>query len=418
MRRVRWCAAVICVLAISVQGFGVLSAKAQGMSVSGGGAASLCASGGSRLDAALAGRANRALVAGGFANVRAFASGECLAVAYENGRYRDERRALREAAALLAPLRGADRDLVLVPMHRGVPIAAVSFTGASAAPSGDGSTAVHPAVSLDLRVVPPELFDAPRSGSSAGRLDIVVHPWFQARFGAFDNPVASRTGVAPELRMEPWPGLRVSAQALLTLQDDVPTGESRVRPGLVTVSQLVRLPGNVFASATAGTFNPDRYGADVQARAYFANGRLFAGGQVGLTGGVAYAREGWHRTPMRDPTALADAGVWIPSHDLVVRATAGVFLADERGVRLDVSRRFGEVEIGWFLLASEEGGNGGMVLRIPLVPARYGRPAPVRVRPAETFRWQYRYRAAVPGGWRYETGDGLEETIRRRVPIE
>lgn len=358
-----------------------------------------------------AGRATQVLVAHGYANVAAIARGDCLFVTYENARFRDERRALRTAGELLSALIQEGQRVVLVPTHRSTPLVTAAFAGSRTAGAGDSDimredrTVAY--VSLDVNAVPRELLDAPRASSSLGRMDVVVHPWFQAVFGDFDNPVASRTGVAPELRMDVRPGLSVSAQVLVTLQDDVPTGESRVRPGLVTVNQRVRLPRNVFVSATAGLFNSDRYGADVETRVYFARGRLSAGAQLGLTGRASYAREGWDRTPMRDETALVDVAWHVRPYDLLLRATGGAFLADERGVRVDVARRFGELEIGWFLMASEEGNNGGLVLRIPLLPATYGRPAPIRLRAAETYRWQYRYEGLVPGGWRYDTGNSI-----------
>jgi hypothetical protein len=351
-------------------------------------------------------RATHLLAAHGFANVAALADGECLLVTYENARYRDDRRALAEATALLAPFRSGGRCLVLVPTYRAIPLATIHFGAASTLTQvpADSPDARTPEISLDVSRVPAALFAAPLASSSFGRIDVVVHPWFQAVFGDYDNPIASRTGVAPELRMDLRPGLSVSAQVLVTLQDNLGTGESRVRPGRVTVNQIVRLPRNVFVSATAGTFNPDRWGVDVEARAFFANGRASVGTQLGLTGAASYAREGWSRTHMRGRTALVDAGWRVAPYDLLLRATAGAFLEDERAVRLDLSRRFGEVEIGWFVLAAGEGTDGGVVLRVPLLPRTYGRPGPVRVRAARSYRWQYRYRGFVPGGWRYDAG--------------
>jgi hypothetical protein len=375
-----------------------------------------CRSAGHGAQGGLAGDATRLLVARGFANVAALTDGECLLVTYENARYRDDRRALREAAALLAPLLGEDQDLVLVPTYRGIPLVTARFAGGAASPGGgaeDGDAADRPEISLDVSRAAAALSGERRASSSFGRVDVVVHPWIQAVFGDFDNPVASRTGVAPEFRMDLRRGLSVSAQVLLTLQDDMGTGESRVRPGLVTVNQLIRLPRDVFVSATAGTFNPDRYGADVEARAWFADGRLSIGGELGLTGTAVYARDGWYRTPIRDRTALADVAWRVMPYDLLLRVTGGAFLEDERGVRLDVSRRFGEVEIGWFLIASDQGENGGVVLRLPLLPRTYARPRPVRLRPAETYRWQYRYRGFVPSGWRYDTGSSLDPPDRK-----
>lgn len=363
-------------------------------------------------------RATRTLVANHFANVAAFQDGPRLFVVYENARYRDERRALREAARLLLPDLSDGLELVLVPTNRAIPLITVRYVaGADAGrrePQEDEKAAApEPSrISIDISRVPRPLLEAPRGSSSFGRVDVVVHPWFEAVFGDYDNPVASRTGVAPELRMALRPGMSLSAQALVTIQDDVPTGESRIRPALLTLNQTVRLPRNVFVSATAGTFNPNRYGADVEARAYFANGRLWAGAELGLTGAVSYATEGWYRAPMRDRTALVEAGWRIAPYNLVLRTTAGMFLEDERGVRVDVFRQFGELEIGWFLLASEDGANGGVALRIPLLPSTHGAPSPVRLRAADVYRWQYRYRGLVPGGRRFNSGNALEEFAR------
>lgn len=356
----------------------------------------------------LADRVTLALVRRGFANVAAVVDGPRVFVAFENTRFRDERRALREAAGLVLPELGEGRELVLVPTNRAVPLVAVRYAGdGPPAPAG---------VSLDVSTLPPALRSAPRAGSSFGRIDVVVHPWFEAVFGDYGNPVASRTGVAPEIRVALGPGLGLSAQALVTLQDDLSTGESRVRPAVVALNRTVRLPRDVFVSATAGTFNPDRYGVDVEARAYLRNGRWSVGAQTGLTGAASYAADGWGFAPMRDPTALADLAWRSARHDLLLRATAGVFLGDERGVRLDVVRQFGELEVGWFVVRSPEGANGGAALRIPLLPARYAAPGPVRVRPAEAFRWQYRYQGFVPSARRYQTGHSLEDFHRRLNP--
>ena len=368
----------------------------------------------------MAERATRILVTHHFANVASFVDGANLFVVYENARYRDERRALREAAALLLPELRDEQKLVLVPTSRAIPLITARYAAGehagSSGPREESPAPSRPEVSVDVSDLPRPLLDMSRASSSFGRIDVVVHPWFEASFGNFDNPVASRTGVAPELRMALRPGLSLSAQALITLQDDLPTGESRVRPALVTLNQTVRLPRNVFVSATAGTFNPKRYGADLETRAYFANGRLWAGTELGLTGVVSYAEEGWYRTPLQDRTALVEAGWRIAPYNVVLRTTAGMFLEHERGVRVDLFRQFGETEIGWFLLASEEGTNGGVTLRIPLLPSKHGAPASVRVRAADAYRWQYRYRGRTPGGRRYGTGNVLDELGRTVNP--
>jgi len=367
-----------------------------------------------------AARAAGILVCHGYANVAAVMDGPRVAVTFENTRFRDERRGLREAARLLLPEIGEGRELVLVPSNRAIPLVAARYAALApelrALAPADLPPPTPAEVTLDVSDLPPALFDAPRASSSFGRVDVLIHPWFEASFGNYDNPMQSRTGVAPEVRVALRPGLSVSAQALFTLQDDLLTGESRIRPGLVTLNQTARLPRDVFVSATAGTFNPDRYGVDVEARAYLANGSLSFGTELGLTGAVSYAEDGWYRTPMNERTALVDATWRIDRHDLLLRTTAGAFLEDERGVRVDVARQLGEFEIGFFAVKAREGSNGGVTLRLPLFPAKRPAQAPVRLFAADAFRWQYRYRGLVPGGRRYNTGNALEDFGRSFHP--
>lgn len=115
---------------------------------------------------------------------------------------------------------------------------------------------------------------------------------------------------------------------------------------------------------------------------------------------------------MQDRTALLEAGWRDLRHGLTVQATAGAFLGGQRGIRVDVVRQFGEVDLGWFAMTSEQGKNGGAMLRIPIGPRRHPVPRALRLRTADAFRWEYRYYGFVPGGRRFRTGEYGDETVR------
>lgn len=406
MNRAHHLAVLSTLIATQVSGGG--AAQAQG-DVQGISPASIASDSASGKSLGTRDRLLQILVDDGFANVAVLIDDRRVAVSYENARYRDPRLALRRVAELLRPALTDGEELVLVPTIAAVPILSARFVNKQA--PGGHLDFMPWAVSLDLSDVPPELLRTTRSSSSFGRIDVVLHPWFEASFGDFSNPVASRTGVAPEIRVALRPGLTVSAQALFTIQDDLPTGESRVRPGLVAVSQTMRLPRNVFVSASAGTFTPNHYGMDVEAAVYSANSRWSVGTEVGLTGATWFGSGDWSLSPLRERTALVTIAGRMPRYGVTVRGTAGVFLGAERGARLDVSRRFGEFELGWFGAAVEEGANGGFTLRIPLPQRRYAMPAPVRIRAAEWFRWQYRYHSSLAGR-PYNKGSAADDVIR------
>lgn len=358
----------------------------------------------------------RTLVADGFANVATMVEGQRVFVTFENTRYRDLRRGLGEVAARLLPAL-EDGELVLVPTVDGVPLGTARYAASVGdivrAESDTVDAAVpEPRTSLNLAGVPDGLLSAPPAGSSFGRVDVVMHPWFEANFSNV-NPVAARTGIAPEARLTLRRGLTVSAQVLFTLYDDVPTGESRVRPGLLTVKQRFRPRDGVFVAAVAGAFNPNRYGIDVEARAYSASGRLSAGMEVALTGAVSYGAQDWYYAPMDDATVLADVAWRLLSHGLTVRATGGWFTPAEPTLRLDVTRQFGATEIGFFAVQGEQEANFGFRLVVPLPGTRYPAPGRYRVRMAERFSWEYRYHGRSVAGRQFRTGVAIDDELRQ-----
>jgi len=64
--------------------------------------------------------------------------------------------------------------------------------------------------------------------------------------------------------------------------------------------------------------------------------------------------------------ALANGRVRYPPWDLTLSVTAGRFLDQDQGVAVDLSRFFGNTEIGVFLRHSENGSVGGLRFSVPL----------------------------------------------------
>lgn len=362
------------------------------------------------LDPLVTARVTARLAADGFMDVAAVAQGSRVAVRFQNTRYRDRRRALDAAAALALAELPEGGELVLVATDGGIPLLSAVYPPVAARADGGGATI--PRISLRTAGVPAELFSAAGTGPAHGRVDVIVHPWFQATFGSAD-PVASRTGIAPQARVTLRRGLTLSAQALVTLQDDVPTGESRVRPGWITLNQRLRLGDAVLISATAGSFNPDRYGIDVEARAYSPGGRFSAGVEAALTGAAVYGSRDWYYTPVEDRLALADVAWRERARGLTVRMTGGWLTPAAPSLRLDVARQWGTTEVGFFAVRGEGESNFGFRLVVPLPVARYGRLGRVRVRPAETFPWEYRYHARSAGGRAFRTGNAIDDEVRQ-----
>lgn len=354
----------------------------------------------------------RTLVFDGFANVAATVEGHRVFVTFENTRYRESRRGLDEVAARLLPTVGPGRELVLIPSADGVPLGLATYV------AGDPGRALaratspgpRPRVSLDVTGVPRDLFAKPRGSSSFGRVDVVVHPWLEARLGQRAS-TGSRLGVAPELRVPLRTGTTLNLQALVTLHDGLSTGESRVRPGLLLLRQRLRLPCRTFVSFSVGSFVPDRYGLVAETQLYSRSGKWSLGMMGAATGKATYGARDWYYEAPTQTTAVANAAFRDLKRGITVQAAGGVFVGT-RAVRLDVRRQFSETDWGFFGVIGEEGMNAGFNVRIPLFMTVYPRPGPVRLRPAEAVRWEYFYHDAPTATPGHRTGDSMDDLLR------
>ena len=246
------------------------------------------------------------------------------------------------------------------------------------------------------------------------QVDVLFHPQFKAQFGNFDDPIGveSQVNLAPEVRAALWKGMTVSGQLIIPLQNELEEEGNHWRPGLLTVSQFLRLPRDTFASATLGYFTRHRYGGDLEVRKYFANRRCAIGANLGYTGYALYREGIWYYSGVDLLTTFLNAGYWFPRFDLTLTATYGKFLYGDKGWRFDILRRFGEVDIGFFALTTETGSNGGFNFSIPF-PRKSLSVGPVRIGPAKEFPWEYRYKGLPNNGIRYKTGSSVDELERR-----
>ena len=196
------------------------------------------------------------------------------------------------------------------------------------------------------------------------------------------------------------------AQLIVPLHNELRRSESRVRPGLVVINQLWRLPWNTFLSVSGGYFMPYRYGLDLRVATYLLRGRLALLGSLGRTGYAFAEGHVLYYSDLDRTTYLASAWYRLRYADLSFGLTAGRFLYGDLGWRWDILRRFGEFRLGFFALLTELGRNGGFTLAVPLPQKKYSRPQGFRFRLARSFDWEYRYRGLRNPGKTYRTGFG------------
>ena len=85
--------------------------------------------------------------------------------------------------------------------------------------------------------------------------------------------------------------------------------------------------------------------------------------------------------------ALANGRVRYPPRALTLSVTVGRFLDQDRGVAVDLSRFFGNTEIGIFLRHSENGSVGGLCFSVPLTLPKELPPWRFRLRLLDVYSY-------------------------------
>ncbi len=248
------------------------------------------------------------------------------------------------------------------------------------------------------------------------KLDVFVHPQFNAQFGNYINTVESQINLAPAVSTTLWKGMFLSAQWIFPLQNELGYEGDFARPGLLTLNQTVRLPYNTFLSGTAGYFTQHRYGADLEVKKFWRNGRWAVGVNMGYTGFAAYLKGVWYWSDMDTWTGFLYGEYRFPKLDFTIKATCGKFIYRDKGLRLDAFRQFGEVTVGFFTIKTTRGRNGGFSISIPIFPPKRLSPSRIRISPALYFPWSYRYTGFADYGMQYATGSSVDEFIRGYHP--
>lgn len=340
-----------------------------------------------------------------------------LHIQYENRRYRFEPVALAEVIEIVSETTGSDISrLHIVILYQKIPVLSVDLSLKKYRDYINGH-AVMEEFAITCNFSSDVGLQTPKNASNNSQFkpDLVIIPNLRAQFGDFDNPVQSNINIIPELNVLLAKGLTASAQVIFPVQNDFffDDEEKEIRPGNITVNQLLKLEDDFFITFSAGFFTLNRAGINIEFKKYFAERRFALGADLGYTG--------YHSFTGEDPvfyessnnlTALLDLSYRYQPYDVTARIRGGYFLYNDLGARFDVLRQFGEVNIGFFAMISKDSEvNGGFNFAIPIPPRKYTKINPVRIRPAKKFTWEYRARGFPENGMMHETGHELFDTM-------
>jgi hypothetical protein len=243
--------------------------------------------------------------------------------------------------------------------------------------------------------------------------DFWLQPQIAANFGRRDKPIESNTAVLLLNQLYLTRGLALHWGVLFPLTNDLDTRPKIIRPAPLFLNQFLALGGADFVSASAGFFHDDQYGLNVQYRHAPFDGSWSFGLESGLTGEFYVTRGGVLYLPLDNLLLLADVAYRFPRSDLTLKVSGGQYLANDRGVRVDLIRQFTTVDIGLFITSSRNGTNAGFNFAIPLPPGKIVQSNRARLRTGEEFRWEYSYTNGYNIGERYRTSYQLDQKLRQ-----
>jgi len=366
------------------------------------------------------------LVEEGFENIAVELNMSDIILTYENRLYRHELDAIERIMELIIDNSVEAEKIILIPQNRHVPLATISIPLVHFKSYTDGNSNRESLIS-EVDITQSTFYFDTYFGNVAFennsdlKVDIVIHPHYRQHIGNYDNPYQPDIGIAPAIEMTLGRGFSLTAQTIISIYNELSAEGNYVRPGLLTLNQTIRFPKNIFFSTSLGYFTRHRYGIDLELQSYFLEGRLNFGANLGYTGYAAFKKGKWYTEAIDSTSYFINAGYIFPEWNLLVQFKFGKFIFQDRGYRIDISRQFGEVDLGFYFLKSKWETNGGITFSISIFPKKYYPNNIIRVIPASSFSYQYRakglpYTSRVVWGDEYNTGNQISEFKERLTP--
>lgn len=239
-------------------------------------------------------------------------------------------------------------------------------------------------------------------------------PEFNANFGYFSNPYRNKTNLILDTRIYLLPGVSIHTGVLFPIRNTLDNQEMNIRPG-PTMLNWFGHSGNHFASLTAGTFLSSRYGFDLQYRFSKLNRNLSFGIESNLTGYYFWPSTGLYSEKLNEFMLVGDLEWRLPKFPMIsARFSAGQFLYGDRGLRVDLIRQWGTVDINFFAAVTTSGENAGFQFIIPVFPGKLLRTRKLEFRTTEEFPWEYGFNNEEIVGSRYRLSvPRLSEVVRQ-----
>ena len=342
----------------------------------------------------------------GMLHIRALETEKHKIIGLEQGRYRFAPKGLSEVFAFLEPDELAADTFSILLFSRGLPLLTFQrINGSLQQPKWERGFFFK-----RLSHISPQQ-------SATGRLELLVGPAVRYQLGNFDYPVQAAVDLQTGWDYLIRPGLSFQGIIAWPVSNNY---DEKTRPRLeraVFVGDYLQA-GRLFTSMAVGFFSLNRVGTHLSSRWWLPDERFSFRFDAGLTrfsqltGPVRFdeAEKKWA------PVLIAGLEYHWRKYATTLRMSGGRFLYNDEGLMLEAFRMMGEYRFGFFASATTAGKNLGFQWSMPLFPVRYARPGRVRIRTANPFPLNYRYRGLHRDARMYQTGYLLSEQLYSFYP--
>ena len=366
------------------------------------------------------GKTDRWLIDKGYENVEVISISDTTFISYENRIFRYEVTGF-EQILINAPLEVC-QVLIVIPKYQNMPMLSITIPYDAIQDYRSEKTTIRElrqAIAYSLKVDQKSTpsYPAQHFNKSYWKYDFTIGPVISGtQFGNYDAPIKIILDAAPTLNLQMAKGLSLTGQLLIPVINNF--SDDKVRAGIVTLNQAIRLPYQIFAQASVGLFNHRRYGAAFSAVKYTSNGIFGVGTTVSYTSWSPISGNLLSAFYEKNNlvTARINASLRWPAQDLVFNASYGSFLYQDVGIKIEAVRQFGETRIGLYALRTSLIENAGFSVLLTLPTKKYKPINRLRLRTQRYFDYTYRFRGQTFGGFEIKGGYNIIDKLTEFQP--
>lgn len=223
------------------------------------------------------------------------------------------------------------------------------------------------------------------------RFNLRLQPEMISRFGYYSDPFKSKFNLILDTRIYLASGLSLQTGITIPVVNNLDDHGMKLRVAPSYFHYFTQPWNSHFFSFSAGTFYNDRYGLNLEYRNAKLNSSWSFGFAGGVTGFYRFSGLNYNFERMGKLFAVADVEWRTGIENTSLKISAGQFLYNDKGARLDFIKQFPAAELGMFAAQTEIGTTGGFSVTFSLFTGKIFRGKKLEFRTTENFKWEYEF---------------------------